>query len=204
MGDAKRQVLVFADSKSLLACYVADGPGQLFAPLPGPPEPGTFEVGRTLPLTLAFRDRELRIPVRCRVIAVRDDGDGHWKVQLELVAGAEGGEQGAGSGWRPSARGPVRVRVTLGDGRQLDAVARSIRRETLDLDVTLPEEATELVKLSIRPPGRLLPIRLIGEPRPGGTGGSRIAILFRQPREELIWAQLAQEAVAHPSRLQLA
>jgi hypothetical protein len=203
MVDARRQELVFADSKSFLACYVADGPGQLFAPLPGPPEPGVFEVGKVVPVMLAFRDRDLRIPVRCRVIAVRNDGDGHWKVQLEFTAGGVGRETGGGS-YRHGARGPVRVRIRLGDGRQLDAVAKRIHRETLDLDVTLPADLTDVVKLSVRPPGRLLPIRLLGEPRPGGADGSRIAILFRQPREELTWAQLADEAVAHPSRLLLA
>ncbi len=194
------QQLVFADSRSLLACYVADGPGQLIAPLPGPPEPGTFDVGAVMPLTLAFRDRDLKIPVHCRVIAVRTDGDGHWKVQLEFAPGAREARPEV----RRDARGPVRVRVALGDGRQIDAVAKRIGRETVDLDVTLPPEAHDVVKLSVRPPGRLLPMRLIGEPRPGGAEGSRIAILFRQPREELAWARLADEAVAHPSRLQLA
>jgi hypothetical protein len=203
MGDAGRQELVFADSKSLLACYVADGPGQLIAPLPGPPEPGTFDVGKAVRLTLAFRDRDLRIPIHCRVLAIHNDGDGHWKVQLELLAGGLGRETARESA-RNRARGPVRVRVKLGDGRQLDAIAKRIRRETLDLDVALPDDVTDVVRLSVRPPGHLLPIRLLGEPSPGGVGGSRIAILFRQPREELTWAQLAGEAVAHPSRLQLA
>jgi hypothetical protein len=100
-------------------------------------------------------------------------------------------------------RGPVRVRVTLSDGRRLDAVARGIDRDSIDLDVSLPVDLSDLVRLSIRRPGRILPIRLVGEPRLGRVGGTRIGILFRQPREELLWGDLADEAGAHPSRLLL-
>ena len=193
--------LFFADSRDLLANYVPAGPGQLFAALPGPPEPGTLPVGQIVPITLAFRDRPLRIPAHGRVLSVKSDGDGHWKVQLEIVSGGAGRAPARiGDG----ARGPVRVRVTLDDGRHIDAFARKIEREGLQLDVTLPSDCGELVKVSVRPPGRLLPIRLVGEPRPAKGGeGSRIAVLFRQPREEVAWAQLADQAVAHPSRLQL-
>jgi hypothetical protein len=95
------------------------------------------------------------------------------------------------------------VRVTLSDGRRLDAVARGIDRDSIDLDVSLPVDLSDLVRLSIRRPGRILPIRLVGEPRLGRVGGTRIGILFRQPREELLWGDLADEAGAHPSRLLL-
>lgn len=206
-GASRRpQELLFADSKDLLACYKADGPGQLFASLPGPPAPGTLPVGKLIPITLAFRDRPLRILVRCRVIAVRSDGDGHWTAQLEFMVGGDARQtlNDAAQARRAVPRGPVRVRVTLSDGRQLDAVARGIDRDSIDLDVALPVENSDLVKLSIRPPGKILPIRLVGEPRLGGVGGTRIGILFRQPREEILWAELAQEAGAHPSRLLLA
>lgn len=196
--------LVFADSKDLLASYVADGPGQLFAVLPGPPAPGTMPVGKLLPITLAFRDRPLRILVQCRVIAVRSDGDGHWTAQLEFMVGMEARQTLNDSARaRRVPRGPVRVRVTLSDGRRLDAVARGIDRDSIDLDVSLPVDLSDLVRLSIRRPGRILPIRLVGEPRLGRVGGTRIGILFRQPREELLWGDLADEAGAHPSRLLL-
>ncbi len=201
-GKARRQPpeLFFADSRDLLAHYVAAGPGQLFAELPGPPEPGTLPVGHIVPIVLAFRDRTLRIPSHGRVLAVRDDGDGHWKVQLEIVSGAARSRPGAGS----EARGPVRVCVALDDGRKIDAFARRIERDGLQLDVALPDDCGELVRLSVRPPGRLLPIRLVGEVRrTAAGGGSRIGVLFRQPREEVVWEQLADQAVAHPSRLEL-
>jgi hypothetical protein len=197
--------LVFADSKDMLASYVADGPGQLRAPLPGPPAPGTMPVGKLVPITLAFRDRPLRILVQCRVIAVTSDGDGHWVAQLEFMIGGEARQTlNESARARRAPRGPVRVRVTLPDGRKLDAVARGIDRETIDLDVTLPAEVVDMVKLSIRPPGKILPIRLLGEPRAGGTAGTRIGVVFREPREELLWSQLAEDASAHPSRLLLA
>ena len=197
--------LVFADSKDLLASYVADGPGQLQAPLPGPPAPGTMPVGKLVPITLAFRDRPLRILVQCRVISVLSDGDGHWTARLEFMVGGEAKPTlNEAARARRVPRGPVRVRVTLSDGRRLDAVARGIDRDTIDLDVALPVEISDWVRLSIRRPGRILPIRLVGEPRLGGVGGTRIGILFRDAREELRWGELAEEAGLHPSRLLLA
>jgi hypothetical protein len=202
--------LVFENSKDLLACYVDEGPGQLLAALPGPPAPGTLTVGGLIPITLAFRDRPLRIPVRCRVLAVRNDGDGHWTAQLEFTVGrnktttlGEGTRSDTETVWPHAGRGPVRVRVTLADGRRLEATARGIGPESIDLDLNLPPGLGDIVKLSIRPPGKFLPIKLMGEPKSSTEGRLHIDLLFRQPREELLWSEIAEKAAAHPSRMLL-
>lgn len=196
MARWRARELWFADSRDLLANYVSSGPGQLFSALPGPPEPGTWPVGQVIPLVLVLRDRMLRIPTHGRVLAAGGDGEGHWSVQIEMTSMPERLPA------RSSGRGPVKVRVTLEDGRRLDAVARRIEADTLQLDVVLPPKSGEIIRLAIRPPGRLWPIRLVGEPR-AGTGGSRVVILFRGPREEIVWGALADEATNHPSRLML-
>lgn len=189
--------LFFDDTKELLDSYVAEGPGQIVAPLPGPPAPGTFAVGGTLEIVLGFRDRELRIPVRCRVLGVHTDGLGHWKVQLEFLAMrdahhtlAEARVARAEPPWAPHL---VRVRTTLPDGRQFDLLARALEAEGLWLDRRLPVESGEIVRLAIRSQGRIWPLRLVAEVRPDGGSGSALGLLFRTPSEELAWKGLLAE-----------
>ncbi|MHB1844351.1 MAG: hypothetical protein ACYCWW_05890, partial [Deltaproteobacteria bacterium] len=172
--------------RDLLSRYVPEGPGQLLVPLPGPPEPGMMPVGQIVPVVLAFRDRELRIPVRCRVLGVRNDGNGHWRAQLEFASVGEA-RQALGAGGRPSKDYP-HVRVTLSSGERADAAIVRLEPDRLELDAPVAAEDGEVVQLSVRGAGRLVPLRLAGEVRRKGNRFV-IELLFKEPREELAWTR---------------
>ncbi len=184
--ESPREVL-FASSRDLLSRYVAEGPGQLVAPLPGPPAPGSMPVGQIVSMILAFRDRALRIPVRCRVLAVKSDGDGHWRAHLEFASPREAR---AAFGGAPAPLRP-RLRVTLPSGAQAEAAIGRMTPDVLELEAPIAATDGDVVRLSIRAPGRLLPLRLAGEVRTRG-GRWAIDLLFREPREELAWSQLVE------------
>ena len=196
----------FASTSDLLARYVAEGPGQLMAPLPGPPAPGTFTVGSTLKILISFRDRELRIPVRCRVLAIRTDGAGHWQAQLEFLATGDAKQtlaEASADAPAPEARRlMIRVRATLADGRQLEAKAVALEPQGLKLDRSLPGAAGDIVRLAIRLPGQLWPLRLAGEIE--GSAANSVALLFRAPSEELAWTHFLEEVGARRGELLLA